>query len=370
MRILMPSNLFYPSNMGGPARTLYWLAKELVANGVEATVVTTSNFIASGLVQEDEWLDVDGIRVRYCKGNYRFSAKVVHNACKEMRQCDAVLFSSLCFLPNFFIALWALLTRKKIIWSPRGELFDSAIKGSKCKLFYFALLKNLFAKKALFHATSSTEEAHIRKYFGQHCRTVVLPNYVEMPKKIERDKNPNPYFLYMGRIAPIKAIDRLVEACCKSEAFRRSSYKLLLAGIKEGDYYKQLEKTISDHHLEERIQFLGEVSGNKKFQLYADARYLFLVSHSENFGNVVVEALSQGTPVVASKGTPWVTLEESNAGYWIDNSVEEITQTVDQLIEQNDAQYADMRHNAEQLAQAFDISRNIHHWISLLVDSK
>lgn len=370
MRILMPSNLFYPSNMGGPAKTLYWLAKELVANGVQASIVTTSNYIAEGQVVEDEWQDVEGMRVHYCKGNYKFSVKVVRQACKELRECDAVIFSSLCYLPNFFIALQARLSGKKIIWSPRGELFDSAIKGSKCKRIYFSLLKKLFASKTIFHATSSIEEDHIKKYFGQDCRTVVLPNYVEMPRKMERNENPEPYFLYMGRIAPIKAIDRLVEACCKSEAFRSSSYKLLLAGIKEGDYYKQLEKTIKEHGLEDRILFLGEVSSDEKFQIYADARYLFLVSHSENFGNVVVEALSQGTPVVASKGTPWVTLEENNAGYWIDNTVEEITRMVDEIINQNDTQYAEMRSNAEQLAQSFDISRNIHRWITLLDDNK
>ena len=370
MKILMPSNLFYPSNMGGPAKTLYWLAKELVANGVEASIVTTSNYIAQGQVVEDEWQDVEGMRVNYCKGNYKFSAKVVRQACKEMRQCDAVIFSSLCYLPNFFIALRARLTGKKIIWSPRGELFDSAVKGSKGKRLYFALLKCLFASKTVFHATSSAEEELIRRYFGQNCRTVVLPNYVEMPRRMERSKTPEPYLLYMGRIAPIKAIDRLVEACCKSETFRQSSYKLLLAGIKEGDYYKQLEKTIKEHGLEERIRFLGEVSGDEKFRLYADARYLFLVSLSENFGNVVVESLSQGTPVVASKGTPWVTLREGNAGYWIENSVEEITRMVDRIINQNDTQYAEMRRNAEQLAQSFDISQNIHRWITLLQENQ
>lgn len=58
-----------------------------------------------------------------------------------------------------------------------------------------------------------------------------------------------------------------------------------------------------------------------------------MVSHSENFGNVIIlESLSQGTPVVASKGTPWEELNINNAGYWIDNSPDNIGQTIDKLI--------------------------------------
>ena len=51
-------------------------------------------------------------------------------------------------------------------------------------------------------------------------------------------------------------------------------------------------------------------------------------SHNENFGNVVVESLSQGTPVIASTGTPWKILEKYHAGYWIKNNPENIAKKI------------------------------------------
>ena len=36
-------------------------------------------------------------------------------------------------------------------------------------------------------------------------------------------------------------------------------------------------------------------------------------SKSENFGNVVVESLSQKTPTIVSKYTPWKIIEKNNA---------------------------------------------------------
>ena len=47
---------------------------------------------------------------------------------------------------------------------------------------------------------------------------------------------------------------------------------------------------------------------------------MILPSKSENFGNVVIESLIEGTPVIASKGTPWEELDENRCGFHIDTS--------------------------------------------------
>jgi glycosyltransferase involved in cell wall biosynthesis len=118
--------------------------------------------------------------------------------------------------------------------------------------------------------------------------------------------------------------------------------------------------------LKEKVVFLGNVEGDQKFQLYADAYYSILVSHSENFGNVVIEALSQGTPVIASHGTPWQKLVDSKAGQWIDNNENEIAKSIDKVIAMDEENYLLVRENAYKLALEFDVYSNVDNWIKVL----
>jgi len=54
-----------------------------------------------------------------------------------------------------------------------------------------------------------------------------------------------------------------------------------------------------------------------KMALLKNSQCLLFPSYHESFGNVVLEALACGTPVIASKGTPWEVLEKEKLGYWL-----------------------------------------------------
>lgn len=370
MRVFISAGLFYPSKQGGPSKTLYWLAKGLVSKGVDASVVTSNNYIEDGLVEFDAWVDFDGIRVRYCNAKSKLPLRVVFHSAKELLKCDVVLLSSFFYMPSFFIALFAAFTSKKIIWSPRGELFGAAVNGSKAKQLFIRLLRLLFAKRVVFHATSSEEKNQIYKYLGSKAKIIIIPNYMELHEKKGRLVNVDKYLLYVGRIAPIKALDNLLLGLAESDSFMKSDYKLLIAGGVEKQfegYYNQLNQILSDNNvLKEKVVFLGNVEGDKKFQLYADAYFSILVSHSENFGNVVIEALSQGTPVIASHGTPWQELEEKKAGLCINNNKDEIAKTIDIILAMGEKEYQQTRDNAYKLALKYDVYNNIDNWINVL----
>ncbi len=370
MKILISAGLFYPSKLGGPANTLYWLAKALVSKNIRVNVVASNNHIENGLVEIDKWTEIDDIRVRYCSTKSKLPLKVIFHSIKEIYKNDVILLSSVFYIPSFFIALFAALTSKKIIWSPRGELFNTAINGSRLKLLYIKLLKLLFSKRVIFHATSSVERRVIEKYFGSSVKTIIIPNYMELYEKKDRLRNLGKYFLFVGRVAPLKALDNLLLGLAKSQSFMSSDYKLLIAGGIEKQfegYYNQLVQILSENSaLKEKVVFLGNVEGEQKFQLYADAYYSIMVSHSENFGNVVIEALSQGTPVIASHGTPWQDLDKKKAGLWIENNVDEIAENIDKVLAMDVEEYQQVRDNAYKLALNFDVYSNIDKWIKEL----
>lgn len=367
MRVLFPLDLYYPSKIGGPANTLYWLCKALVKKGHSVIVVSTRKGIDDGHVELDKWLEVDGIQTRYCGTTSKFPFKIVHHSVKRLGTVDTVVFSSICYVPNFIIGLIALIRGKRIIWSPRGELFDSAVQGSKGKKLFFKIIRVLMGKHLLFHATSDMEKTAILKYFPK-SKVVVIPNYMEIPVK-EEVQSDYSNFIYMGRMAPIKALDSLIAGLGASEKFCTSRFTFKMVGGVEKHfegYYKKLNEQVELLGLGGKVVFVGELLGKEKFQAYASARYSFLVSNSENFGNVVIEALSQGTPVVTSKGTPWESLQEAHAGFWIENTPEEIAKTVDTIIDQPDSDYLEYRENALNYSRSFDVYQHVEEWERIL----
>ena len=67
---------------------------------------------------------------------------------------------------------------------------------------------------------------------------------------------------------------------------------------------------------------------------------------TENFGNVIIEALSCSTPVIASTNTPWESLAEKKCGAWIDNSPEAIAESLVEILSLDDSKYSELALNA------------------------
>ena len=126
-----------------------------------------------------------------------------------------------------------------------------------------------------------------------------------------------------------------------------------------------LKELVSDLNLSNKIIFLGHIGSEGKQMLYANAYFTFMPSHTENFGNVVIESLAQGTPVVASKGTPWQILRDRKAGFWVENEVSSLASVINKIIDLNIEEYNALRENARQLAyEEFNIDSNIEKWIT------
>lgn len=94
--------------------------------------------------------------------------------------------------------------------------------------------------------------------------------------------------------------------------------------------------------IENNVKFLGFVSGDEKFRQLAGLDALFVPSDMENFGMIIPEALLVGTPVMASLGTPWETLNTEHCGWWIDNSPESIAKVIDEISQSSSEQLCEM----------------------------
>jgi glycosyltransferase involved in cell wall biosynthesis len=177
---------------------------------------------------------------------------------------------------------------------------------------------------------------------------VVAPNGVDLPDLARRpgrealeEKFPElkgrRWIVFMSRLHPKKGIDLLLRAWARqkevaSDLWRVSSGQtetpatetlshrrsvLVLAGSDLIGYRKDVEKMVRELGLEESVVITGEVQGEMKDCLLANADVFVLPSYSENFGIVVAEAMAWGRPVIASTGTPWQEVADVGAGWWV-----------------------------------------------------
>jgi glycosyltransferase involved in cell wall biosynthesis len=78
---------------------------------------------------------------------------------------------------------------------------------------------------------------------------------------------------------------------------------VVIAGNNDEDFVKELRRVAAECAVGDRVQFLPrQITGADKEALFAAARVFALPSLSENFGNVVTEAMIRHVPVVVTEG--------------------------------------------------------------------
>jgi glycosyltransferase involved in cell wall biosynthesis len=152
----------------------------------------------------------------------------------------------------------------------------------------------------------------VERFGADRRRTVAIANPVMLPAAAQvptRDAlvaRPE-VVLSVGRLVPEKGHDTLIRAVAQSK--RRP--RLVVLG--EGPDRARLSGLASSLGVADRVELRGYVPDPSP--VYGEARLLALASTSEAFGNVLVEALGHGLPVVATRcGGPAEILADGRHG--------------------------------------------------------
>ncbi len=135
--------------------------------------------------------------------------------------------------------------------------------------------------------------------------------------------------LYVGRLAPSKGIDHLIEALTLA---RSRGVAATLEVVGGGELLPRLSRMARSLGVEEAVTFSGELPFEELVRAYLEATALVLPSvvRIEAFGIVQLEALALGTPVIASNlsGVREV-VERSGGGYLFERgSSESLAETI------------------------------------------
>ncbi len=171
-------------------------------------------------------------------------------------------------------------------------------------LHFYRLFDFKFAQNVdQFIANSATTAARIKKFYRRSAviinPPVSIPNLPALSREGSR-RSEGLFYLTGGRLARAKRYDIAISAC------KKLNLPLKIFGRDFAGYEAELKKLAGS-----KVEFLGEITNEQKFQLLSQAQAFIFPSDNEDFGIAPVEAMACGTPVVGyrSGGTAETVLD-------------------------------------------------------------
>ncbi len=328
---------------GGPVAAVHGLCKALAARGHQVTVVTTDVHGAGTLdVPRAVPVALDGVTVWYFpvaapRRLYRSPAMadalagriqapaalagrdpapaalagrgLTPAAMPAVAAFDLVHLHSVFLWPTAAAARAAERAGIPYLLAPRGMLVADLLRrrGRLRKRLWIRLVeRRTLAHAAALHATSDLEAAEAARLGLPLPPVFVVPNGVEaepwdparepeLAPAVRAALARRPLLLFLGRVSWKKGLDRLIAALAEVPGAT-----LAIAGGDDEAYGPRLERLAAAAGVAGRVVFLGSVHGLDKAALLHGADALVLPSYSENFGNVVLEAMAAGLAVVVT----------------------------------------------------------------------
>lgn len=172
-----------------------------------------------------------------------------------------------------------------------------------------------------FIANSKEVAGRIKRFYGRDSTVIYPPVDIKNSKlqipNYKQTTNSKNFYLTGGRLTAAKNFDLIIKA------FNELKLPLLIFGDGPQKYYL---KSISG----EFINFLGEVTDEEIARLYRESLAYVVAQKDEDFGITPVEAMGQGTPVIAYRGGGYLeTVIEGKTGlFFNDLTVESLTKIV------------------------------------------
>ena len=306
-------------NSGGLRSALFGLNNQLSKHNIDTKIFT---FISR---KQSKVKELD-INIEYLNLNFIFN---IHKLLKNIRIFlrnfsdpeNSVIHIHGIWMPlpllGYLLANYFCIP---YIISPHGMLMPNAIKDKKFKkqIAMFLFQKRMLDRANLILVSSYLEYKALKNIETKYV-VKIIPHAIDFNFNLSNHKlnNIKRKMLFMGRIHPSKGIKELLDIW---KTIELNDWKLLVAGIIEDtNFYRNLINSSKKEIKEKRIEFLGPVYGAEKIKLFELSNVFILPTKTENFGLVILEALSFGIPVITTREAPWEIIHNEKIGWWVPN---------------------------------------------------
>ncbi|MEN8131642.1 MAG: glycosyltransferase, partial [Pseudomonadota bacterium] len=211
----------------GPSYSVVRLCESLIAQGHDVTlaVLDWSSLPAPPPFLETFPLGMGPRRLGRSPGMARWLAKQA-----TTRSINLIHNHSLWMMPNVYPGQVAKRHSIPLVVSPRGTLSEWAMgSGTIVKRLFWPLVQrpNL-AATTCFHSTAESEYEDIRR-MGFRQPVAVIPNGIDVPALLPKEKKHARTLLFLGRIHRNKGLDLLLPAW-RAVQQRFPDWRLMVAG--------------------------------------------------------------------------------------------------------------------------------------------
>jgi D-inositol-3-phosphate glycosyltransferase len=215
-------------------------------------------------------------------------------------------------------------------------------------------------------AANVVERAELLRDYAAHAsRIATIPcgvdtdlfspgDRAEARRRLGLDERP--LLLWVGRIAPIKGLDTLLDAVARLSA-RGHAVQLLVVGGEADEPADgpeaSLRRRIARLGLDGAVRFIGPQPQSVLPAYYVASDVTVLPSYYESFGMVALEAMACGSPVVASRvGGLVTTVRDGVTGFLVpDGDVGALVERIESLLADPDLRWRVGREGVRWAAQ-------------------
>lgn len=286
-------------DIGGAELVLLRLAEEFVASGREVHLasLTSRGVLASALPAGVVFHDLAGRRKRNPSG-VALAFAMLPKLVGLLRSTKPNAILSSMTGTNFL----AVVARRCAHCGSRLVLREESSTANIKSQFKKLVLPKVYAGADAIVAVSEGVSRDLRSMGIADTRVCVIHNPIDVPRlhrlaqsgPVPFGDDRRPYVIALGRLTVAKDQATLLRAYATCHL--RESHRLVIVG--EGDQRANLEHLAKECGVSDRVLFTGAMVN--PYRVLAGAALLVLSSRWEGLGNVLLEAMALGVPVVST----------------------------------------------------------------------
>lgn len=329
MKILLVTISLDAERGGGTAERTRRLALALSALGTPCEVLT----IEDGALADE--LRRAGIPV-HATGSIRlkFTIPFINPLLlySLVRTADRIHILGYWNLLSVATARLARMLGRPYVLSPAGEFVGLVRPRPFNRLFHRMFGIGMIRNAASLLAITPLERSQMMEHLGSLAPEIfILPNGVADPSEsLSRPLEERKMVLFVGRLAPIKGPDLLLEAFA-SVALRHPDVQLVLAGPDFG-LRDQLADRIGVLGLQDRVTLAGYVDEDRRSALFGSALFLCVPSRAEAMSLIGLEAGAAGLPLLLTDQCGFDEAAEIGGGAVVPATAEGLAAGLDRLL--------------------------------------